>query len=460
MNSSRLRSAAFALAALCSLAPAAPSSAGTLYVPVLDENGVGGVQRLTDLLIANTGSSFADYQVAGLQVDTDGTVRTVPPVPGSLHKGKSARLASVGAPGSAGLLEITAPVHIAVSARLSTVSADHERITESVVPVLSSDNALAAGAVARLLGLYREPGSGEASDFTVVNLARQGASCTVKTFRADGVQVATTGAVLLKPLSMRAFSDVLALLGETAVDNGRMDVSCDKPFYAFATITRRDRGETQWVTPAATGASTLGNPGGGPPAPPPPAGSIVFRADGPVHTATSGNPKGILRVPVERELRLRRLVLDLDFTPGPWNTSKDPGNHNIVWLHRGKFRSNTIGNINAFGPSKFSFKVAQNIDLPAHASTGGETGIQLSQGVRSHLRYTYNADLRTVTAEVTRDGVVLATLAMEATAIGGTLTVPATGLVVEFGHLPTAEGPEVPAPGWSYSNLRIEMVPY
>ena len=444
--------------ALCLIATAAPAAAGTLYVPLLDENGVGGVQRLTDLLIANHGENLA-YQAVVLPVDTDGTVRNGAPINGSVLKGIGARLTAVGAPGSTALLEITAPANFALAARLSTVSVDRTRITESVVPVVSSDNALAAGATARLIGLYRDAAAGEASDFAVINLERSAASCTVKTFRADGSQVATTAAIVVRPLSMRAFSDVLALLGETTVTNGRMDVSCDQPFYAFATITRRDRGETQWINPAATGASTLtGN--NAPQAPPPPAGTIVFRASGSLFTATAANPKGYLQVPVEGELRLRRLVLEMDFTPGPWNTSKNPGNHNIVWLHRGKFRSNTIGNINAFGPNKFTLKAAQNIDQPAHSSTINDTSIQLVQGTKYHLRYTYNADLRTAIAEVSRQGTVIGTVSIAATAAGNTLVVPATGLVVEFGHLPTHEGPEVPAPGWNYSELRIEMAPY
>src|SRR5687767_15148908 len=139
MTRSRFPRAILGLSILGALALGVPAGAGVLYVPVLDENGVGGVQRLTDLLIANTGASFAEYQVFGLPLDSNGTVRTGIPALGSLHKGKSTRLAGVGAPGSAALLEITAPANIAVAARLSTISVDRTRTTESVVPVLSSD---------------------------------------------------------------------------------------------------------------------------------------------------------------------------------------------------------------------------------------------------------------------------------------------------------------------------------
>jgi len=32
-------------------------------------------------------------------------------------------------------------------------------------------------------------------------------------------------------------------------------------------------------------------------------------------------------------------------------------------------------------------------------------------------------------------------------------------LNVEFGHFPGQEGPEIPSWGWSYYDLRVEMVP-
>jgi hypothetical protein len=441
------------------LAFAAPANAGTVYLPVLDENGTGGVQRLTDLVIANTGSIFGEYEVSTLALDSDGTVRTGTPVAGALHRGVATRLDSIGAGGSTVLLEIAADPGIAIEARLRTVSQDRTRTTESVVPVVSSDNALTAGATAKLLGLYRDATVGDASDLALLNLETESGACTIKTFLADGTQVGVTSAVVVKPLSLRIFSDALALLGLDTVNNGRMDISCDTAFYAFAALTRRDRAETEWIMPAASGASTLTRPGDAPP-PPPPSGGLVFRADGLIHTATPASPKRVIKVPVDRELRLRRLVVDMDFTPGPWNTSKNPNNHAIFWLHRGKFRGNTIGNVNAFGPSKFTIKAAQNINMAARTQTDSEQGVPLVQGTRYHVTYTYNAEAGSVTCVVTANGSAVLTLGFSAASAGGALTVPTSGLNIEFGHNAGQEGPEVPSHGWTYSNLRIEMVPF
>jgi hypothetical protein len=51
-------------------------------------------------------------------------------------------------------------------------------------------------------------------------------------------------------------------------------------------------------------------------------------------------------------------------------------------------------------------------------------------------------------------------LSFPGTAPNGVLTVQPNGLIVEFGHYAGQEGPEVASYGWSYHDLRIEMVPY
>jgi hypothetical protein len=134
-----------------------------------------------------------------------------------------------------------------------------------------------------------------------------------------------------------------------------------------------------------------------------------------------------------------------------------PGNHGILWLYRGKFRSNTVANVNAFGPSKFTVKMNQNVDLAPPQVTNSEAGLQLQQGKRYHLRYVYDATTNQITAEISQAGALLKTLKMAGTASGNILTVHPPALNVEFGHFPGQEGPEIPSWGWSYYDLRVEM---
>src|SRR5581483_4255822 len=108
----------------------------------------------------------------------------------------------------------------------------------------------------------------------------------------------------------------------------------------------------------------------------------------------------------------------------------------------------------------FTIKSAQNIDLPAHSLTPSEGGIHPQQGTRYHFHHVYDAQQGTVTTVVSAGGTVLKTLTYAASASNHTLTVPTTGLVAEFGDYADEPGPAVPAYGWSYYDLRVEMVPY
>jgi hypothetical protein len=99
--------------------------------------------------------------------------------------------------------------------------------------------------------------------------------------------------------------------------------------------------------------------------------------------------------------------------------------------------------------------------MAAKALTLKEVPLVLQEGVSYHLHYVYDAETNRVTITVTSQGATVGTLEMEGSAANKTITVPATGLIVQFGHTAAqaAGGLEFPTYGWVYSNLRIEMVP-
>ena len=92
--------------------------------------------------------------------------------------------------------------------------------------------------------------------------------------------------------------------------------------------------------------------------------------------------------------------------------------------------------------------------------TTAETGLTLVQGRTYHLHYTYDAEHNVITVEMSTGGTVLKSFSFAGTASGHILTIPANGMVAEFGHYFGQEGPEVASPGWNYYDLRVEMVPY
>lgn len=424
------------------------ASAGFLYVPVVDRNG-----QATEVWLSNGSAQDRRYATTFLPAGSNGAPRTAPSTKASVVAGRTNKLVGLGLPGQPGLLEIETVTQVAVEARIASVSAGVRGYTE--VPVISSSNALAAGSVGHLLALSRD--GAVSTDLGIVNLATQTAQCQISFFRADGSAVASTITIAVAPLSLRYFADAFNILGATAIAEARAQVSCNQLFYPFATMFNPARALVTFARPAPTGASTLGGPTGNPTDP----GAIVFEQTGVVHTPTQGNETRQIVVPVQQALALKRMTVEWDVTPGPWTASKPEGNHNLIWVHRGRFRSNTVANVNTFGPPRSGVKNTQNLDVPPSGITIQEVPMTFQQGVQYHLRYVYDAETNRVTLTVSTGGTVVSTLEMPGTTLNRTLTVPTTGLFIQFGHTAAQAlgGIEFPTYGWVYSNLRVEMVP-
>lgn len=441
--------------ALVAALSASPVFAGFVYVPVLDRNGPSGSSHVTEVWLSNSGSQERRYGVLFLPAETDGTQRPEPSTKASLPPLRTGKLVGISAPGAPGLLEIEAGTQVLVHARMaSSPASGFAAGTE--VPVISSDNALAAAETAHLQGLYRDL-SGAYTDLDIVNLATRTATCDVRFFRADGTQIGGTASITAPPLSLRHFGDVFLLLGTTSIADARSEVTCDQQFFAFAPVFTPARTLLSFATPSASGASTLPGPAGPGPSP----DAIVFERSGVVHAPSIGAEIKILNVPVPRALALRKAIVEWDIVPGPWTASKPDGNHNLIWIHRGKYRSNTVANVNAFGPPRSGIKNTQNLDLAAKAVTLKEVPLTFQEGVLYHLRYVYDAESNRITLTISSGGATLATLEMAGTARNGSLAVPAGGLTVQFGHTAAqaAGGIEFPTYGWVYSNLRVELQP-
>jgi hypothetical protein len=448
-------------AVVLAIGTAGAAFSGTVYVPVPDPVSAAGSTHVAQVWITNTGTTQGPYTATVLNAESDGTQRPAqgpPAVP--VGAGRTSVLTGIGAAGKVGLLEVSTSAAVAIEARLVSTAPNGLTISVSPMPLISSDNLFDAGKTATLLGLRRDNVHGDYTNLGVVNLAKQASQCQVKLVRADGSQIGATSTLTFKPLSLRFFTDAFNLLGELQAADARAEVTCDQPFYAFATLYTAASSQMLFITPAASGASTLTGPGDGSEGPPSTGGAILFSAPGTFHTAAPGAEKKTFNITLPQPLSLRRMVIDMDVTPGPWNRAKTPGNHAILWLYRARFRSNTIANVNAFSPPKLSFKAAQNIDLPAGGTTQDEQGFSWAQGQRYHLKYTYDAEHGTVTAVLSSGGTTLKTLTYPSTAPNRVLDVPATGLTAEFGHYADQEGPEVASYGWSYANLQIMGVPY
>ena len=437
------------------LLQAAPASAGAVYIPIVNPAGTLGDLHSTEIWVTNTATIQRGFAAVFLQAGTDDTAKsgTAPEVP--VPAKRTFLLANPS--NTLGLLEIGSSQEIGVEARLVNTSPNGLQ-TLSAVPVISAANRIEAKGIVHLIGLERDATRGDATHLGIVNLGHAAASCEVKFYRVDGTQIGSAVNLSFPPLTLRQFDDALGSLGEQRIADARAQVSCTQPFYAYAALLSQPAAQITFIVPSATTAAATGGGGGGGTTPGS-GNSVIFQKSGLLHTATTGNPKGTIDIPITSVMSLKKMVIDMEFVPGPWNREKIPGNHAIIWLYRGKFRGNTIANVNAFGPNKYTVKMNQNVDLGPGQVTAQEMGLQLQQGQRYHLHYTYNAATNVVTTEVTSGGQLLKSMTMAGTAQIGILTVEPPKLNVEFGHYPGQEGPEIPSYGWSYYDLKVEMFP-
>jgi hypothetical protein len=450
--------------AVSALGLAAPAFAGSVYVPILDREAANGSSHSTEVWVSNSGTADRAFSTAFLAAETDGTKRPEKPQQASVLAGRTSVLNGISGSGKIGLLEVSSTSRFLIEARLTSAHINANAVSFSTIPVISSDNAVAGGQWAYLVGLERDAARGDYTGLAVVNLGKSAAQCQLRVVRANGTPIGGTSIVTMPPLALRYYTDALALLGEQSARDARAEVSCDQQFFAFAPVFKANNSQYLFLVPSSGGASTLTAPGEQGEAEPGTSGGLVFQKAGLIHMVTSTNQKAIVDIPVARAMGLRRMIVDVDFIPGPWNRQKIPGNHNIIWIHRNigaeEFRSNSVVNVNAFGPNKFTVKMNQNVDMPARTQTVAEQGADLVQGQTYHLRYIYDAENATVTAVVTQNGSQVVSLGMSGTASSRSLNVQPNKLRAEFGHYNNQDGPELASFGWQYLNLRVEMVPY
>lgn len=440
---------------------AAPAFAGTVYVPILSDNGIDGTEYVTRIWLTNDGSGPQTVETVFLANGSDGTegrdgagkkpdkvlVRVGDTVVVEVDKGP-------------GLLEITTggdgAGDLSISAELRIPQQSGAKETHSVVPVITSANAAAAGDTLTLQGLRRTEG-GVYTNLLLVNLGQSGAQCSVKALRANGQQIASTALLNLVPLSQFQFDDALNLLGEKQTKDVHMQVDCDQPFFAYLALYEAEGGEALAIQPSATGDSSLARPGDDAPTVP---GALVFTKHGTFHAPTPGNPTAIFNIPVPKNHTYSKVVVDVDIYNGGWS-SNSSGFHNLLWLHRGaccwpKWPGNVFGLVEARGPGLNRVAVKSNADLTGHDVLNFFRVIALHEGSTYHLRYEYNGSSRSINMIFSQDGQVVGQGADRASA-NAVRTDNSGFFMIYFGHEPSAF--DEPSFGWRYENLRVEFFP-
>ncbi len=432
--------------ALAGLGLTVPMQAATVYVPVVEPVNAAGAPLATQLWISNFGNVDRPYATAFLQADrTEAAPKALGAV---VPADRALYLDKVAAEGETGLLAIDTTDDMVVNAWVK--SRHGQQIFYTGLPVITDENRIAAGATTYLNGVGRT-GDVDLSQLALVNLGAAAALCQVDVVDAAGAFLRSAGSVEVPAMSLSRYADGLGLRGEAAAT---AKISCDQPFYAVAAQVDGRTSEVSFVNPATAAEKAAARPVTQR------AGAVVtFFQPGIFHLATKANPKKILRIPVPSALDTNTVTADLDVIVGPWNPRKKSGTHNMLFFHRGRFRSNTIANINAYGPAANAVKSQQNIDMPAHSYTQFKGGQVLTLGHTYHINLAYDALSKAVAFTLSENGHALKVGRYDATAKGHDLTIPTTGLVAEFGNYDWQALPEVGSIGWSFANFRVVIQP-
>lgn len=460
-----MRNALSACLALLLAASAVPAFAGTVYVPILTDNGVDDTEYLTRIWLTNEGNAPLTVETLFLPNNTDGTEgrdegqKNVNKT--SVPAGQTRVIAFGQRPG---LLEISTEGdgagNLAVNAEVRIPDQPAAEAIYSPVPVLSSENVTEAGGVLTLQGLRRTEG-GVVTNVSIVNLGHEEAQCSAKVFRPGGNQIASTALLTLKALSQVQFADALAVLGEKQIQDVHAQISCDQSFFAYLTKYAQGAGDILVVQPSVTGDSSLFRPGQDTPSVP---GAVLFTRKGTFHTPTPGNPTKIFNIAVPGEKDFGNVVVDFDFFHAGWFSADPDENHSLFWLHRGaccwpKWKGNITSFANAFGPGKNQVKMVSNMNLSGFEKSKGQTNVSLQQGRTYHLHFEYDTNTGVSFMEITDGGNRVAYVTMSTT-VSRLRPDSSAAWMIYFGHENAGtHGPERPTYGWKYQDLRVEFIP-
>jgi hypothetical protein len=429
------------------LAAVAPALAGQLFIPLASNRSADGqVTYRTRVWVSNPAAADKQAATTFIEQGADGT--SAQAGPGQLHvpAGGTLSLSSVAPDSKTGMLEISGDAELMVSARVEAIGPSGVLLSSASVPAVAAENALPAGAVLHLQGLGRAPG-GAVTNFALLNLSTQAATCTVSAFRVDGTQIAHTANVGMPALGTRQFDDAFAILGELQIADGRFETSCDQQFYAYATVLQVGGPVTNFVEPSRAMVGTLVADN-----PPPPAGTVTLNVPGVFLHATNSNSF---------------ISYDLAALPGVAYTSATVEfdltihNFNKILLFTGvhSFRrpnKNRKDRVLYYALQLVNRNSKTILDLGVQDVLARSQGPWKS-GHTYHLKFTYDVGQRLVQLDVSENGAHIYSISGPAQHFD--LSANQNPITVDFGQTGIGDGAYGPPLGWTYANLSLALTP-
>ncbi len=445
-----------AVASITCLAAAAPAFGGAVYVPYAADVTVGGVRYKTQVWASNRGSENRRLSTFFIGAGVNGTDRdgaalsSVGVLPGS-----SVLVQGVAGPNQVGMLEISGAPQLLISAQLVPVGNFLGRVGANL-PVISSDNLLAAGSTAHLLALSRN--SQQISDFLLVNISQQQASCSVSAFAANGSPIGSTAQVTMPALSLNRYSDVLNLLGQANVTGVRLTVSCNRTFYAYGVTFDSSSGAVNVLQPSELLTSTLVIPGGNDPDPDPegcPTGAICFERRGTFFTPTGGEPYRRETFPTPNG-SYSKAYLRVEVVNNGWR-QPTTGIHMLWWLAINRhFR--LLGFAAARGPGAHNVLFRHGMNIEATAKPRYNLPFTMVIGQTYINEFTYDAANRELEYKILDTGGNVLLHTTDRTNVRHIEVGNNEDFTADFswhGDNPN----EPPTYGWNYKNLTLQIWP-
>lgn len=433
------RSVSLGSALLLSVLISAPLSA-EVFVPHVSNKTIGNLAYNTKVWVSNTGTTDRRFTTAFIETGVNGSALAGTGTGATVGGEKTSLLVGTAPNDKIGMLEVAGAPQLVVNARIEVFSPQGVMLASTNLPVVSASNTIPAGTKIYLQGLDRHVAAGTSSDFGLLNLSRESAQCTVRGLRADGLQSGQATTLTVVPLSHRYVADALAAFGETSIADARLEVSCDKPFYAYAIVYTLNVPNTLVITPSGSmeGAVVPGIVNG-----------VVFTKPGTFLAARQGASQVVFDLPVTPGQRYKKAVTEFDLQLGRFPIGFFTG----VYALRRNDRTLFYGLLVRNDRTKTILDLGVDDDLVQGRNNG-----PWRQNSPHHIFLDYDTVARTLTFKVSRGGVVLETLTGRINHLD--LVAPAgKKLTVDFGQNGIADGAYFPPVGWTYSNLSVTLVP-
>jgi hypothetical protein len=448
-----MRRTASLFMALGAFALSIPAWPGALYIPVVDAVNGNGTTLSTQLWIINPAATQRRANLTFLPENTNGTVRINNPGVGATVAAKgSFRVNDTGANGRVGMLEVDlVDVNLLQAVRLAKNSADLSGGGANV-PVVSSENLVPANGIADLVGLMHVNHQIR-TDVGIMNLGQSAAQCSVSLFRADGTQIGSKATLTFAPLSMRHFPD--PLIDQVNVTDIRAEISCNQPFYAYATVHGANGQVEYFITPALSGSSTLLPPGGTTPPKGCGTGAVCYDFAGVVHVPTTSKPdRAIILSPPSGTYN--RVKVHMEVQINGWNPTVTAA-HGLLYMVRDK-NKDMFASAFLKGPGANQLALRYGFNLSAKEKPKLTTGFAPVLGQTYAFDYLWDpAGQSLVLTMSTLGGQELARITskpnVDKVQIGQNQKI-----VIGLSN-PGTEASEPASIGFIYKNLHVELIP-